>query len=435
MNQRPLIMLSHANPADNDAARWFAGKLAALGYSVWVDIEKLKGGETFWPTIEEIISRQAGRVVLLLSRASNEAYGVAQEMGAAKIIEGQLGINDFVIPLLLDDLPYDQMRFGLDQRQCLGSGNWAKGLNALIEKLSDSGIQPRSTPDAQLLSALATSDDLGVEVRSVPYDLNRVLVRQLPERIFASEACGGLEFAAFSSQSVFDGRHLSFRSWIGRAQLFEREKPWSIDTSEFLCNGWGRLKVSPIEARNLITELLNAEFRQYLMGRGLVRYDLGRFNPIFFFNSRNRPNQNISVRLPELSKRSNRAVWGIFKSRFWHLGIEARFLLREENMLVLLPHILVTSDGVDGRLSDDDRYHVRRMVRARRRVAKSWWNDKWRGFYYAFLAWMAEGRDDILIPLGNAGDLVLETKPQRVSCSVSHTAIGELNRDVFELDD
>lgn len=104
-------------------------------------------------------------------------------------------------------------------------------------------------------------------------------------------------------------------------------------------------------------------------------------------------------------------------------------------MLVVLPHILVTSDGVDGRLSNDDRDHVRRMVRARRRVAKSWWNDKWRGFNYAFLAWLAEGKDDIVVPLGDAGMLILESMPQRTTSPVSHHAITELNRDVFERDD
>ena len=45
--ERRTVFISHANPQDNDVARWLGTRLAAEGYEVWSDITKLIGESNF----------------------------------------------------------------------------------------------------------------------------------------------------------------------------------------------------------------------------------------------------------------------------------------------------------------------------------------------------------------------------------------------------
>ena len=57
---RQGVFLSHATPGDNAFTLWLGGKLAALGYDVWADIFRLKGGDDWERILEDAIrnSRQ-----------------------------------------------------------------------------------------------------------------------------------------------------------------------------------------------------------------------------------------------------------------------------------------------------------------------------------------------------------------------------------------
>ena len=56
---RNKIFISHATPDDNEFARWLSLQLIGLGYEVWCDVLKLKGGEDFWAEIENEIRNNA----------------------------------------------------------------------------------------------------------------------------------------------------------------------------------------------------------------------------------------------------------------------------------------------------------------------------------------------------------------------------------------
>jgi len=60
---RDLLFISHANPEDNEFARWLTLKLASLGYHAWSDVIRLLGGEDFWRDIEIAIRRHAVKVL------------------------------------------------------------------------------------------------------------------------------------------------------------------------------------------------------------------------------------------------------------------------------------------------------------------------------------------------------------------------------------
>ena len=49
---REMVFVSHANPEDNEFARWLALRLAGEGFPVWCDLTELLGGEDFWKDAE-----------------------------------------------------------------------------------------------------------------------------------------------------------------------------------------------------------------------------------------------------------------------------------------------------------------------------------------------------------------------------------------------
>ena len=64
---RDTLLLSHANPEDNEFTLWLALQLANAGYRVWCDLTKLLGGEVFWDDIEEAIKTRTAKVLYVPS--------------------------------------------------------------------------------------------------------------------------------------------------------------------------------------------------------------------------------------------------------------------------------------------------------------------------------------------------------------------------------
>ena len=79
MLNRQMLFVSHANPEDNEFARWLALQLAREGYAVWCDLTKLLGGETFWRDIESSIRQRTAKFLYVLSHTSNVKDGLATE--------------------------------------------------------------------------------------------------------------------------------------------------------------------------------------------------------------------------------------------------------------------------------------------------------------------------------------------------------------------
>lgn len=103
---RDTLLLSHANPEDNEFTLWLALQLANEGYRVWCDLTKLLGGEVFWDDIEEVIKTRAVKVLYVLSRTSNAKDGPLKELHFAQGVAKNENLKDFVIPLHIDDLPH-----------------------------------------------------------------------------------------------------------------------------------------------------------------------------------------------------------------------------------------------------------------------------------------------------------------------------------------
>ena len=128
---RDVVFVSHANPEDNDIARWFATRLSAEGFAVWSDLTDLKGGEFFWDTIERIIRKRAAAVVVLLSKKGHEKSGVLDEVNVAITTERKEGLKNFVIPVRIDGIEFSELRANLARKQIIdGADNLGAGASS-----------------------------------------------------------------------------------------------------------------------------------------------------------------------------------------------------------------------------------------------------------------------------------------------------------------
>src|SRR5438552_8920520 len=138
---RDMLFVSHANPEDNDFTLWLALQLANAGYPVWCDLTKMLGGEDFWRDVEEAIRTRTIKFLYVLTHISNSKPGPLAELNVARNVMRDEDLHDFVIPLLLDDLPPREANIRLTNTNMTPfNSGWARGLAAILKKLDEEGV-------------------------------------------------------------------------------------------------------------------------------------------------------------------------------------------------------------------------------------------------------------------------------------------------------
>ena len=148
-SNRNMLFLSHANPEDNLFTRWLSLRLAREGYPVWCDLTKLLGGEDFWRDVEAALRDRTAKFLFVLSKTSNQKQGTLDELALARKVGKQ--VQDFIIPLRIDDLKSDDITIELQRIAYIDfSKSWVAGYKQLVEALEKAGVAraPRFTPDA-----------------------------------------------------------------------------------------------------------------------------------------------------------------------------------------------------------------------------------------------------------------------------------------------
>ena len=159
-SNRTQIFLSHATPEDNDFTHWLAGKLTLAGYTVWYDLEQLKGGDYFWNKIENAIRDECIRMVAIVSESSYKKDGVRNEWNLGITIERQL--SGFVIPVRVDGFDFSQLPITLHRKNVIDfNRGWHFGLATLLETLANANIPRNDNYDPQTAKAFLpdTPDD------------------------------------------------------------------------------------------------------------------------------------------------------------------------------------------------------------------------------------------------------------------------------------
>src|SRR6266566_6179704 len=128
LSQRDMLFVSHANPENNEFAQWLSLQLAKCGYPVWCDLTKLLGGETFWSDIEQALRTRTVKFLYVLSKTSNIKDGPLSELHVAANVKRDENLHDFIIPLLIDDLPHRDINIQLARLTTVNfRKGWAQG--------------------------------------------------------------------------------------------------------------------------------------------------------------------------------------------------------------------------------------------------------------------------------------------------------------------
>ncbi|MBS1719069.1 MAG: toll/interleukin-1 receptor domain-containing protein [Armatimonadetes bacterium] len=432
-SSRQTVFISHANPADNDAAGWLAAKLSALGYSVWIDVKKFRGGETIWRTIEPVLRVECRALILVLSKSTfgqdgQLRIGVEREMELGLTLERDY--PKFVLPWIIDDLPLKDLPIQVHGRMSVPERRWSVALIRILDYLDSVGVRPGNNNEAetQVLQGLLLPDDIGVTHSTIRYDINRVECLKLPETLFSvaddcsisSELVSGLAYA---------GRRFSFHALKGSPRLFGQDMPIVHSLSDALSRGIEQYPLSPLETRRLVVELIRKSLHTQLRQRGLIELQRPKKASIFFFNRDTVPNGKVLIKLPENSKRSYRNVWGIHKNLYWHLGFEFSIGYADGFYVTLTPHILFTKDALLEPLDPDSIRDRRLQHKKRRSIAKLWFNDKWRGFYYTLLSFWKEEAGEIWFEFEGNSPLVLSGELSHLQVPVKHQRLKNLQPD------
>lgn len=429
-DKRTALFISHATPNDNEFARWLATHLQLLGYDVWVDFDRLVGGELFWEEIENVIRAKAAKVLIVASALAQSKNGVLDEINLAVSVERASGIENFVIPLRIDELPYDQFRVNISRKNVIDfSRNWAAGFAALLKVLERDRVT-RFAPNE--LSTLAKSMHARVigsdavdkssetlllnwlEIISIPTVINFYTSRstravKLDENSILPHVSYSDGVISFADPIVVE-EHSPSRSMVKRNA--------AVLTTEFMKGQPPEFpEMKRGEARKILSNLIRQGWHQKARQAGLNPYQLAS-GAIAWFAPDGLVPGNVSHFVDEDGKKRRKALVGFSAKRqvYWHFAVEVRLAPGHPLRLVARPHVVFSEDGRTPLRS------IGRLHALRRGFCKVWWNDRWRDLLVGYMAWLGD-QDGILALNMGCQELLLVSA--RFMTAVSPVSIAQ----------
>src|ERR1700742_148101 len=135
---RDAVFISHATPEDNAFTLWLGGKLTALGYRVFADVLRLKGGDDWERILEDAIRNKAKRFLLVATPHGVQKQGVRNEITIANETAKRLKEDGFIVPLRLQS--YDKPLQIAHAQYIDFEKSWAEGLTELSALLEQAGV-------------------------------------------------------------------------------------------------------------------------------------------------------------------------------------------------------------------------------------------------------------------------------------------------------
>lgn len=425
---RDMIFLSHANPEDNEFTRWLSLQLARAGFPVWCDLTKLLGGEDFWRDIEAAIRNRTIRFLYVLSAVSNVKEGPRKELAVAQKVGKQL--PDFVIPLKVDQLPYDDTNIELQRLNSVDfSTSWAAGLAALLHCLNEAGIPRKANFNPDAVSTWWRSNfgaDIGVSPDADTYlsnwyeieSLPRVSIHQIQGDVAQAKKTLDASFPVFEYGNAF----LSFASAKNLESSLRKcglsiSRTHTYDGATLLS---GRCGVLPEkDARNAVLFLLRSSWEMEMLRRGLSCYPLARNSRCFWFRKGQIPKDVVQF-VGVNGNRTDRQLVGRFKGLLWHFATQAWSMVSPFCGFSLKTHVVFTTDGTTPLPSATHQHS------ARRSLGKNWWTPAWRDRLTAFMTHLAATTPGFVeISVGARAPMRVLSQPHVFESPVSYAVIDQ----------
>ena len=431
---RHALFISHATPEDNHFVRWLGAKLTAMGYEVWADVMRLHGGIDWARELENALRQRAVKMLLVCTPSGLEKQGVRNEIEIAVNLARKLGDDAFIIPLRLDSY---EAPFRIAHAQYIDfKGGWAQGLVELKQLLADKQI-PVGTP--QGLDTWLTTHAMGADrllAKSEPLVSNWLEVRRQPELVNYCEPMVGSSLERFQSRALHRWPivpHrvgvISFAGPDGDGSMgvdVPGKVVASINTQTFLEEGWAALGIDAHRARRIYTDLGSQAFDKLCQSRGMKAYASANGRLSWWGDIKTAP--LAKVKFDWNFRRGLRQIIGQSGKRgvHWHYALNAQLRTAPLRHLRLSARLVFTDNGLDA-IADTRRAHS-----LRRSFAKGWRNARWRDMLCACLWWMADGKAELLLPVGDQATIALIVPPMQFGCPVS---IAGTNATDLEADD
>lgn len=396
---RGTVFISHAAPEDNDFCRWLSLQLIGLGYTVWCDVLKLKGGEDWWPLIEGEIRNNTIKFLTVLSSDSNTKDGVLKELAVAQKVKKSLNDNQFIIPLHIDErLSYDDVNIELNRLNSINfKKSWAEGLKNLLDLFEDQKV-PKSEKNYAEVNNLWQTVYLNNKEpisSSEVYFSNWFPIVELPNHLRLHKIKYAIPHKFDINTLPFPGvlfkDYLATFAWcydfmteLPKSSTYDQSESVNIVTEEILDGSYNTQLIPNKEAKNIIVQLLNKGFDQTLKKKPVAVYQMS--NKISFW---------IKKGVLEKDKFNKIQLIGKQKEKQWHFGISGNAKMFPERSFVINSHIWFTSDG-ENLIPEAGKQHA-----ARRKQGKNWWNNDWRSKTLAFVQFLAEEDETIKLELGS----------------------------------
>ncbi len=430
--KRDVLFIGHANPEDNEFTLWLRQKLVNEGYRAECDISILIGGENdYWKNIQECLEESTCKYILVLSNHTFSKNGVLDEWEHIRSIQKKNNINDFILPLKIDSVPFDA-RIGLNRINVIDfSSSWAYGLKKLLRKI-ESDTVPKFNNSTKLTikewAGNRNSLGQGVTNNTENYYTNWVEIHDLPLVLFIYEYSNdtqadfikhNLEYPCirhdrfiitfmkdiepvhFIKDGFFINKDDNFIKHVSKKEVLVDDIIHNVESNNF---------PSLQDSKNFLVHLLKEALHKFLLSRGMKIYEYSglKFKCYYYTNEI----KTIIYTYKEKTRRKK--LVGKYFNSFWHLGISMSIKMYPVVAYEIKSHILFTDNGSDI-WNDKDKLH-----KARRNKGKSIFNAGWRDLLFTFLASLDPLNEFIKIPINVEESITLFKSPIILRSSVGY---------------
>ncbi len=391
---------------------WLARRLAANGYAIWCDRQKLLGGEN-WPNdINVAINERTFRMLALLSRESINKQNPQGEWLKGFAIGKKLGIDDFVIPLNTDGLRPDEIPWNLQPINYISfSPNWAEGLAALLKKLETIDAPRVLTGGPRIaIDSIVTTNAVQTEPEVLLSNCFEII--HAPRFVF--------KYKLLSGRLSIDERRALRKDWACRdvspTRVFAfHDPPVSVmkryGFRRILQESWvDKDKIDGFDTRDLVVSLIHKCINRLFKERGL-NYCNDRkqwYLPCGLLD-----NDRVKYSLPSgkqswCSGVGERTYFGASGKEIYRYHLSPSFtVLRDQiNPFVLLLKNRVYLTDVKGIPLDEQK-----IVSRRKHLCKGWFNREWCVRTLGISQLLADGNGFIRFGPEGKQELIIKAMP------------------------
>lgn len=450
MTFRPAIFISHATPEGNDFTLWLGAKLSAMGYEVWADVLRLRGGDDWARKLEDGLRNRARKVLLVADSVSVNKQGVRNEIQIASDVAKKIGDTEFIIPLRLSS--YDAPFLIAHAQYINFERSWSDGLAELLEILESNRVPINETvmEGAGIHSWRLAYLYKARQIEAKPEALisNWLPIIYLPKYIRVFDFKAGVNIGA-KDQAL---RNASIpliphkRGFIGFASKEEYETLFGInfpikliaeiELSNFLKQGSDLQEIEKSDANRKIVDLMRQALEKYLMGKSL-KSTLMANNQVAWWWQKSEETEGQLKFSWENGPSGRRQIVGFLEksSIYWHYGLSLSPYLSP------IPHIKLKSRVIFSKNVNEPLANSDYMFQLRRSKTKSWRNPRWRDMMLAYIHHLSQGVNELEIDLGGGVTMTVSLPPIILSAPVTVSEEKLSNHDVvleveeFDADD